>query len=433
MTTKRYKYRAYPSGEQAQNLSRLFGSCRVVFNDYIAERERLRRTGLSKQVKADQTASLVTTQAKTTAERVWLAEVSSVPLQQSVRDAQRAYSNFFDSLTKKRKGPRMGAPRFKKRRNRQSARFTHAAGFKVLDTGGSKWGKVRLPKIGDLMFDRSRALPSVPSSVTVIREPDGSVWVSFVVEVETVAVDASNPGRVAAIDLGLIDLAAVAYSDGTREKVANPRHLRAAARRLARQQREHARKVKGSANREKARIKVARTHRRVADLRSDHHHKLANRLIAENETIVLETLSLRGMGRTRLAKSVYDAGLGNLIRLITEKAESQGRSVLRIGQWEPTTQTCSVCGAPGGKKPLSVREWTCDPVTRCGAWLDRDYNAALNIMLAAGLAERLNACGPDVRRLLAGATGATPGDRTEAGTHRTNRTKAPVGASVAAA
>lgn len=421
MTTKRYKYRAYPNGDQVNNLSRLFGSCRVVFNDYLAERERLRRAGLSRQVKTSETVALVTTRAKTTPQRAWLAEVSAVPLQQSVRDAQRAYGNFFDSLSGQRQGRRMGAPRFKKRSNRQSARFTTNSRFRLLDTGTSKWGQIRLPGVGDVKFVRSRDLPSVPSSVTVIRDPDGTYWVSFVVQTEPPAVLRAVPGedgRVAAIDLGLTDLAAVAYSDGTREKIANPRFLRAAARRLARQQRSHARKTTGSANREKARVEAARTHRRVSDLRNDHHHKLANRLVAENETIVLETLSLRGMGRTRLAKSVYDAGLGNLIRLITEKAENQGRTVLRIGQWEPTSQTCSVCGAPGGKKPLSIREWTCDPVSGCGSRLDRDYNAALNIMLAAGLAERLNACGPDVRRSLAGATGV------EAGTHRTDRTGA---------
>lgn len=419
--TKRYRYRAYPSGEQVRSLSRVFGSCRVVFNDYIAERERLRRAGLSRQVTTGETVALVTTQAKTTPQRAWLAEVSSVALQQSVRDAQRAYGNFFNSLTGRRKGRRVGAPRFKKRSNRQSARFTTNSRFRLTDTNGSKWGKVRLPGVGDVKFDRSRALPSVPSSVTVIREADGTYWISFVVETASLSAPETHSGRIAAIDLGLTDLAAIAYSDGTREKVANPRHLRASARRLARQQRSQARKVKGSANWEKARVRVSRTHRGVADLRGDHHHKLANRLIAENETIVLETLSLTGMGRTRLAKSVYDAGLGNLIRLITEKAENQGRTVLRIGRWEPTTQTCSVCGAPGGKKPLSVREWVCDPASGCGTRLDRDYNAAVNIMLAAGLAETLNACGPDVRRLLADATG------NEAGTHRTDLMPAPQG------
>lgn len=417
MALKRYKYRAYPTTRQARMLARTFGSCRVVFNDFLAERDRLYRAGQHRDVPFADTAKAVTTLAKQTPERAWLTEVSAVPLQQAVEDAARAYRNFFDSLTGKRKGRRVGAPRFKKRSHRQSARFTANARFKILDTGtgpgASKWGKVRLPKVGDVKFLRSRDLPANPSSVTVIREPDGTYWVSFVVD-EPARV-ASPATKVAALDLGLADLAAVVSLDPdtgqvTREKVTNPRHLKAALRRLTRQQRALARKEKGSANRTKARVRVARTHRRVRDLRADHHHKLAARLVADHDVLALETLSLVGMGRTRLAKSVHDAGLGTLIRLITEKAESQGRTVLRIGQWEPTTQTCAVCGTPGGKKPLSIREWTCGG---CDTRLDRDYNAAVNILVAAGLAETLNACGPGVRRTLACAVGD------EAGTHRT--------------
>ena len=412
MALKRYRYRAYPTGGQVRMLARTFGSCRVVFNDFITERDRLYRAGLHKDVPFAETAKSVTTLAKQTPERAYLSEVSAVPLQQAVDDAARAYRNFFDSLTGKRKGRRMGLPSRKRRSHRQAARFTANARFKMLDTTGAKWGKVRLPKIGDLRFLRSRDLPPTPTSVTVILEPDGSYWVSFVVDEPTR--EAAPVMKIAALDLGLADLAAVISIDPqtgetSREKVANPKHFRAAQRKLARQQRALSRKEKGSANRTKNRIQVARAHRKVRDLRADHHHKLAHRLVADHDVLVLETLSLVGMGRTRLAKSVHDAGLGNLIRLITEKAENQGRTVLRIGQWEPTTQTCSVCGTPGGKKPLSIREWTCGG---CGARLDRDYNAAVNILVAAGLAETLNACGPDVRRVLACAVGD------EAGTHR---------------
>lgn len=412
MALRRYRYRAYPTGGQVRMLARTFGSCRVVFNDFVTERDRLYRAGLHKDVPFAETAKSVTTLAKQTPERAYLSEVSAVPLQQAVDDAARAYRNFFDSLTGKRKGRRMGLPSRKRRSHRQAARFTANARFKMLDTTGAKWGKVRLPKIGDLRFLRSRDLPPTPTSVTVILEPDGTYWVSFVVDEPTRG--ATPAVKIAALDLGLADLAAVISIDPetgetSREKVANPKHFRAAQRRLARQQRALSRREKGSANRTKARIQVARAHRKVRDLRADHHHKLAHRLVTDHDVLVLETLSLVGMGRTRLAKSVHDAGLGNLIRLITEKAENQGRTVLRIGQWEPTTQTCSVCGTPGGKKPLSIREWACG---RCGTRLDRDYNAAVNILVAAGLAETLNACGPDVRRVLACAAGD------EAGTHR---------------
>ena len=418
MALKRYRYRAYPTGEQSRMLARIFGSCRVVFNDFIAERDRLYRAGLHREVSLAETARLVTTIAKTTPERTWLAGVPAAPLQQAAADAARAYRNFFASLTGKRRGRRMGLPSRKRRSHRQAARFTANTRFKILDTGrvdrgGSKWGKVRLPKIGDLKFSRSRDLPSNPTSVTMIREPDGTYWVSFVIDEPALAKVSAT--RVAALDLGLTDLAAIVSVDpetgeAVREKIPNPRPLKAATRQLARQQRSLDRKRKGSANWAKVRVRVARIHRKVRDIRADHHHKLAARLVRDHDVLVLETLALAGMGRTRLAKSIYDAGLGILIRLIKEKAENQGRTVTRIGWSEPTTQTCSVCGKPGGKKPLHIREWTCEG---CSTRLDRDYNAAVNVFVAAGLAETLNACGPDVRHRLAGAVGD------EAGTHRT--------------
>ena len=156
-------------------------------------------------------------------------------------------------------------------------------------------------------------------------------------------------------------------------------------------------------------------HRKIREARADHHHKLARRLIDENQVVAVETLNVAGLAKGRLAKSVHDAGWATLIRLIREKAAHRGRTVHRVSQWEPTSQVCSVCGVKDGKKPLSVREWTC---AQCGTRLDRDYNAAVNIMLAAGLAESLNACGGDVRLRLAGA------DPGEAGTHRTDRCRA---------
>lgn len=343
MALKRYRYRAYPTVAQARLLARTFGCCRVVFNDFIAERDRLYKAGLHRKVPLGETARLVTTIAKSTPERAWLAEVSAVPLQQAADDAARAYRNFYESVIGRRKGRRIGLPSRKRRGHRLAARFTANARFKVVDTPGSKWGRVRIPKIGTVKFICSRDLPSDPSSVTVVQEPDSTYWVSFVVD-ESCAIGAPT-GRVAALDLGLTDLAAVVSIHPTtgradREKVGNPRPLRAALRRLAREQRALARKQQGSANRAKSRVRVARIHRKVRDVRADHHHKLATRLVSGHDVLVLETLSLEGLGHTRLAKSIYDAGLGTLIRLITEKAETQGRTVVRIGAWEPTTQTC---------------------------------------------------------------------------------------------
>jgi putative transposase len=206
------------------------------------------------------------------------------------------------------------------------------------------------------------------------------------------------------IDVGLTRLAVT--SDG--EIIANPRFLRRKERHLARAQRALSRKQKGSANRAKARLRVAVLHRKVREARLDHAHKTALRLVRDNQAVYAEDLAVAGLARTRLAKSVHDAGWAQLLRLLAEKAEYHGREFHRIGRLVPTSQTCSQCGANDGPKPLSVRAWTCDT---CGAVHDRDINAACNI-LAAGRADRLNACGGTVRPSLAVARPV------EAGTHR---------------
>lgn len=409
---KRYKYRAYPDGGQVKALSRVFGCVRVVFNDALAARQSARRDGLPTPSRAELSAAL--TAAERTEDRAWLSEVSAVPLQQALADLDRAYRNFCDFLQGKRRGRKVGAPRFRSRKDRrQSARFTRNAGFRVEQTTHGV-GFVTVPKVGRVRFDLSRPLPSDPSSVTVIRETDGRHYVSYVVDVP--APEPLPPtDRVTGVDVGLTDLATITYSDGTREKIANPKWLARKERALARAQRALARKEKGSNNREKARVKVASLHRTVRETRLDHHHKLARRLIDENQVVAVEGLNVAALARTRMGKSVHDAGWGTLIRLLREKAATHGREVRVVDRWEPTSQVCSVCAVRDGKKPLHVRMWECPA---CGAVLDRDYNAAVNIMVAAGLAETLNVCGGDIRRTLACAH---PG---EAGTHRTDRPRA---------
>lgn len=396
VTIKRYRYRAYPTQGQTAAAARLFGCCRVVWNDALHARETARKNGEDIPTQAEQSAAL--TRAKKTTERAWLAEVSSVPLQQSLADLNRAYKNFFDSLNGKRKGSRMGAPKFKKRSNRQSARFTSNAGFRVQETTHGV-GHVVLPKIGRVRYAMSRPLPSNPSSVTLIKEPDGRYYVSFVVD-EYIAPETPDTTRVAGVDVGLADFAAVVYSDGSREKVKNPRWERTQARKMRRAQRELNRRQKGSKNRQKTRLKIATLHRETRNTRADHHRKLALRLVRENQTVAIEGISVRGLARTRMARSVHDAGWGLFLRLLGEKAAQYGRGVVVVDRWAPTTQPCSVCGCPGGKKGLGIRVWKC---TECGTVLDRDWNAAVNIILAAGLAESLNACGEGVRPRLAGA------------------------------
>jgi putative transposase len=248
----------------------------------------------------------------------------------------------------------------------------------------------------------SRNLPSVPSSVTVIGEPDGRFYASFVVEREATELPACD--REVGIDMGLARLAVT--SDG--EVIDNPRFLRAKKRALARAQRALSRKQNGSANRAKARRRVAIVYRKVRETRLDHAHKTALRLVRENQAVYAEDLCVSGLARTRLAKSVHDAGWSQLLRLIEGKAAQYGRVFAKIGRFEPTSQLCSACGVKDGPKPLSVRQWTC---VACGTAHDRDVNAAKNI-LAAGRADRLNACGAQVR------PGPALAQRGEAGTHR---------------
>lgn len=375
---KRYRFRLYPDADQAQFLARSFGCARVVFNDALAAREAALASGL----KAPSSAELMKEMAvsKQSPSRSWLAEVSDVPLQQSLRDLDRAYTEFFRRL--KAKTRRAGKPRFKSRRDStQSLRFTRAH-FRLEPVNRSKV-MLRLPKMAPVRMNLSRPLPGPASSVTVIREADGRYYASFVVDAPPRPAPA--PGnRVAGIDLGLNHLAVIASDDGSVVKIENPRHLRRQLRKLAAGQKEHARRVKGSANREKSRLKVAILHRKVRETRADHHHKLARKIVDENQVIGLETLSIAGLGRTRLAKSVHDASWGILIRLIEEKALEAGRTVIRADRFFPSTRLCGDCGTIGDALPLRVRAWTCG----CGSVHDRDGNAAINLRtVAAGQVE----------------------------------------------
>jgi putative transposase len=396
----RYRYRLYPDPVQQQTLARTFGCARVVFNDALRTRETAHAAGM--KISDTEVQQRVITLAKGTPERAWLGEVASVAMVQACQDARRAYRNWFDSLSGKRKGRKVGRPRFRSRKDsRQSVRLTRN-GFTL------HGDRLYVAKVGDVKVRWSRDLPSAPSSVTVIREADGRYYASFVVEVAAAPLPAVTAD--VGLDLGLSVLAAT--SDG--EKIANPRHLRARERKLAKAQRELSRKQKGSANRAKARVKVAVHHRKVREARADHLHKTALRLVRDNQAVYVEDLAVSGLARTRLAKSVHDAGWATLVRLLEEKAERYGRSVVKVGRWFPSSQICSVCGVKDGPKPLNVREWACG---NCGSVHDRDVNAARNIRLegrkvAAGLAETQTACGGTVRP---GPALAGPG---ETGTRR---------------
>ncbi|MEU1180549.1 RNA-guided endonuclease TnpB family protein [Streptomyces sp. NPDC005820] len=395
----RYSFRLYPDPGQQRALAKAFGCARVIYNDAVRAREDARTAGLPFPT-AGQLSTRLITDAKRTSARSWLGEVSAVVLQQSLRDAETAYRNFFASLKGDRKGPRTGAPRFKSRKDtRQSIRFTANARWSITDKK-----RLNLPKIGAVKVKWSRALPATPTSVTVVKDAAGRFFASFVIDTDPAADAARMPDtvRTVGIDLGLTHFAVLS----TGEKIDSPRFLRRAEKKLKKAQREMSRKQKASKNREKARLKVARAHAHVADARREFHHQLSTRLISENQGIAVEDLSVKALARTKLAKSVHDAGWSSFLGMLQYKAERYGRTLVKIGRFEPTSQTCSACGVKGGPKPLDVREWTC---AACGAVHDRDHNAAINVKTAAGLA--VSACGAPVR------PGVIPAQREETGSH----------------
>jgi IS605 OrfB family transposase len=357
----RYSYRLYPEPGQAQALARAFGCARVVFNDALRARQDAHAAGLPYITDVELSARL--TAAKATPERAWLAEVSYVVLQNALADLNAAYRNFFASVAGKRKGQKVEPPRFRSRKNRRQAiRFTRNAKFRV--TPG---GRLRLPKIGDVKVQWSRNLPCDPSSVTVIMDAAGRYFASFVVDAEDepLAEVVAETG----IDLGLTHFAVLSDE----RKIASPKFLRRAERKLRQAQQTLSRRDKGSANREKARVEVARQHAKVADARRDWLHKLSTEIIRENQAVYVEDLCVAGLIRTRQGKSISDAGWSSFTAMLEYKARKHGRYYGRVGRWEPTSQVCSECGVRDGPKPLRVRVWTCGV---CGVTHDRDVNAA---------------------------------------------------------
>ncbi len=431
VAVRRYSYRIYPELEAAENLRRVFGSCRFVYNSYIAlARERYAEGG--KHPTGYGAAKTLVTEARRSPDTAWLAEVSHKALSAAVHDAADAYQRFFDSAAGEIKGRRVGRPRFKSRRTaRKSARFaedsfTIRGGWQNTSRGG---GALHLAKIDqDIRVNWHRPLPGYPSAVTVREDPDGEFWVSFIVRVPVEAPkQPTRRPRAAGIDVGLNDYAAISYSDGTREKIANPRHYRQAEDRLRRADKNLSRKTPGSTNYAKAKRARARAHRRLANLRENHARQLASKLSRENQTVVIETLNIAGMASTNMAKSINDAGWGQFFSFLEEACARKGVDLVKAPRFFASTQICSVCGESGGKKPLDVRAWQCDS---CGVSLDRDYNAATNI-LAAGPA--VYACGRDVRLQLAGAVPDEAGShRSEASTGVSRRRKRAVGRRVQA-
>ncbi|MFD8648500.1 RNA-guided endonuclease InsQ/TnpB family protein [Streptomyces mirabilis] len=369
-----FKYRFCPTDAQAAELSRTFGCVRKVYNMALAARTEA--WARQERVNYNQSSAMLTAWKKTE-ELAFLNEVSSVPLQQTLRHLQGAFANFFSK--------RARYPRFKSKRKSRAAAECTSSAFTFRD------GRLKLAKMaGPLDIVWSRPLPegSVPTTVTVSRDAAGRWFVSMLCDDPTVKPLAATDAAVG-IDVGLDHLLALS----TGEKIANPRHERRDRDRdrLATAQRHCARKEKGSANREKARRKVARIHARITDRRRDGLHKITTRLVRENQTLVIEDLTVRNMVRNRkLARAISDAAWAEFRSLLEYKATWYGRDVVVVDRFFPSSKLCSHCGALQEGMPLNVRTWTCD----CGTVHDRDVNAAKNL-LAAGLA--VSVCGAGVR------------------------------------
>lgn len=353
----RYQYRFYPTDQQQQSLAQLFGCVRVVWNDALAMCKQAEKLpGFNK-------LSALLTRTKKTIERGWLADVSAVPLQQSLRNLDVAYRNFFNSRNGKRKGGKMGIPKFKKKTNKQSAEFTKAA-FSI------DGKRVYLAKIGDVQPIWSRDLPNMPSSVTVIKDCANRYFLSFVVEVEPIYTEAKNQSI--GIDLGIKTFAVMSNGD----KAFSPdysntdRKIRKLQRKLARQQ-------KDSRRRRLTVVEIAKLHNKTADTRKDFLHKLSTKIVSENQTIVLEDLNVAGMVKNRkLSRAISQQGWGEFRSLCEAKCEKFGRALQVISRWAPTSQVCSSCGFRWGKIDLSVRSVVC---LNCHTEHDRDENASKNI------------------------------------------------------
>lgn len=367
-----YKYRFYPTPEQADQLARTFGCVRYVYNRALTERSRA-WTWEQRRISYAESDKMLTGW-KRDPDTAWLTEPSKGPLQAALRNLQAAYDKFWRKQT--------GYPQFKKKgRSKDSATY-FANCFTYRD------GQIKLAKQSEpLNIVWSRPLPegAQPSQVTVSKDTAGRYHMSILVEA-TITEHAPTEATLG-VDAGITSL----YTLSTGEKVSNPRHEKKDRARLAKAQRVLAKKQKGSANRAEARLKVARIHARIADRRRDHLHKLSTRLVRENQVIAIEDLSVRNMVRNRsLARAISDASWSQFRSMLEYKADWYGRTVVAVDRFYPSSKTCSTCGRINDSMPLNVREWEC----LCGTVHDRDVNAAKNIE-AAGLA--VLACGDGVR------------------------------------
>ena len=354
---KTFEYRIYPNASQQELLQKTFGCCRWVYNKVLSMRQEEYAAG-GKTKGINSYITLIPQWKRS--EAPWLSEVDSMALQQSLRDLDKAYKNFFRSPGK------VGFPKFKsKHASRKSYRTNNIT---IVD------GKhIKLPKLGLVKARISRPIGGRILSATVKQVASGKYYVTVCCTDAPAPQMPQGPVKVMGIDEGVHDL--MVRSDGV--KVANPKSLAKAERKLAREQRRLSRKQKGSANRAKQRRRLALVHEKVANRRKDVIHKATTSAVRESQAVAVEDLNVRGMqGNHRLAKAVSDASMGAVLRQLEYKCAWYGRGFVRVDRFYPSSKTCGCCGAVYDGLTFAMREWSCP---ECGCIHDRDLNAACNI------------------------------------------------------
>jgi putative transposase len=363
---------------QVKELSRVFGCCRYVYNWALNLRSEAWRTE-QKRISYFNTSAMLTVLKKQDATK-WLSDVSCVPTQQSLRHLQTAFLNFWAKRGK--------YPTFKKKRNKQSAEYTVSA---------FKWDVINknlvLSGLGRLDIHWSRSFKSIPTTVTIIKEPSERYYVTLCLD------EAVKPlpktGKKVGVDLGVNRLATLS----TGERIANPKHLGHNLSKLSRLQRILSRRKKGSGRWHWQRVKIARLHEHIGNCRADTLHKFTTDLVRQYDTIGIEDLNVRGMTTNHcLARAILDVGFGMFRSQITYKCDRYGKELKTVDRFFPSSKMCSCCGHIVESLPLDIREWDCP---KCGTHHDRDENAAKNIDMAEGYS--VTARGGKIRHLRASA------------------------------